>query len=241
MTNTLLLAEQFLIGFVALSFLVFIHELGHFLAARFFKVRVNQFSIGFGKTLLSYQGKTTLYSLKLFPFGGFVAMQGEYQATLSSQEPLKNTQDSFSTKPIWQRISIALAGPLVNILFSFFVLTFVFWNGSFETKPQSVIVHSVAQKSIAQEIGIQPQDQILKLGNKEVVSTYDFYRSLQLNGLASNSLTILRQKEEQTLPFKPVFNEDDFVDLGIIFTSKGILIAKVFPNTPAQIAQLKKK
>lgn len=84
-----------------LGFLVFIHEGGHFLIARLCKVRVNEFSIGFGKTILKKQGKETLYCLKAIPLGGFVRMEGE--------EEESNSKDSFSLASIPKRIAIVTA------------------------------------------------------------------------------------------------------------------------------------
>lgn len=98
---------------ILLGILVFIHEGAHFLVAKLCKVRVNEFSIGFGKTILSKQGKETKYSLRLIPLGGFVSMEGE-------EEP-SDAEGSFSNIGILKKIAIVSAGAVTNILFGILV------------------------------------------------------------------------------------------------------------------------
>ena len=92
-----------------LGFLIFIHELGHFLVAKAFNVKIKQFAIGFGPTIWKKQGKETSYELKAVPMGGFVNMLGE-------EEPVEDER-AYNKKSKPQRICILLAGVLVNIIF----------------------------------------------------------------------------------------------------------------------------
>ena len=96
-----------------LGFLVFIHEGGHFIVAKLCKVKVNEFSIGFGKTIWKKQTKETQYSIRMIPLGGYVSMEGESE---SSDE-----EGSFSKASIGKRMAIVLAGATVNILFGIIV------------------------------------------------------------------------------------------------------------------------
>lgn len=102
-----------IIGFLKiaflLGFLIFIHELGHFLVAKLFNVKIKQFAIGFGPTIWKKQGKETSYELKAIPMGGFVNMLGE-------DEPVED-QRAYNQKTIPQKIAILLAGGTVNIIF----------------------------------------------------------------------------------------------------------------------------
>ena len=101
-----------------LGFLIFIHEGGHFLAARFSKVKVEEFSIGFGPKILKKKGKETEYSLSLFPFGGYVKMTGENERSRDAR--------SFNNAKISNRIFIVAAGAIVNIIFGtvvYFILS----------------------------------------------------------------------------------------------------------------------
>lgn len=100
-----------------LGFLILIHESGHFLVAKLCKVRVNEFAIGFGPTILKKQGVETKYTLRLIPLGGFVSMEGEEEAS--------DAEGSFSKASIPKRIAIVVAGATVNIIFGltvFFIL-----------------------------------------------------------------------------------------------------------------------
>ena len=110
-----------IIGFLKivflLGFLIFIHELGHFLIAKLFKVKIKQFAIGFGPTIWKKQGKETSYELRLIPMGGFVNMLGE-------EEPVEDER-AYNKKSIPQRACILLAGGIVNIIFGLIVCIIV--------------------------------------------------------------------------------------------------------------------
>ncbi len=106
-----------------LGFLIFIHEGGHFLVAKLCKVKVNEFAIGFGPTILKKQGKETKYALRLIPLGGFVSMEGENEDS--------ELERSFSNASIPKRIAIVSAGAVVNIIFglmAYFVLVIVVYK-----------------------------------------------------------------------------------------------------------------
>ena len=100
-----------------LGFLIFIHEGGHFLVAKLCKVKVNEFAIGFGKTIWQKQGKETKYAIRMIPLGGFVSMEGEVESS--------DVEGSFSKASVWKRMAIVVAGATVNILFgiiAYFIL-----------------------------------------------------------------------------------------------------------------------
>lgn len=96
-----------------LGFLIIIHEAGHFLVAKLCKVKVNEFSIGFGKIIWKKQGKETLYTIRLIPLGGFVQMEGETEESTDNR--------AFSNVSIPKRIAIVAAGAIVNIIFGIIV------------------------------------------------------------------------------------------------------------------------
>ena len=96
-----------------LGFLIIIHEGGHFFVARLCKVKVNEFAIGFGKTIWQKQGKETKYTLRLIPLGGFCSMEGEDEES--------DAEGSFSKASVWKRMAIVLAGAIVNIFFGLLV------------------------------------------------------------------------------------------------------------------------
>ncbi|MFV0480920.1 MAG: RIP metalloprotease RseP [Campylobacteraceae bacterium] len=111
-----------LYALLALSFLVFFHELGHFLAARFFKVKVEVFSIGFGKRILTKKIGETEYSISAIPLGGYVKMKGQDDSNPTAKS---DDIDSYNSKKPWQRIVILFAGPFANFLLAFLLYMFV--------------------------------------------------------------------------------------------------------------------
>src|SRR5205085_2979050 len=96
---------------VVLGSMVVIHEFGHFIVAKFFGIRVDVFSVGFGKRLFGFKRGDTDYRLSLIPLGGYVKMAGE-----NLDEAITGAPDEFMSKPKWQRFCVAIAGPMMNIL-----------------------------------------------------------------------------------------------------------------------------
>src|SRR5712672_184666 len=106
---------------VVLGFMILIHEFGHYAAAKLFKVRVEVFSIGFGKRLFGFRRGETDYRIAAIPLGGYVKMSGENPMDERTGDP-----GEFMSHPRWHRFLIAIAGPAMNILFAIFLLTAVY-------------------------------------------------------------------------------------------------------------------
>lgn len=106
----------FLVSLLVFSFLIFFHELGHFIAARFFGVKVEVFSIGFGKRVVTKKIGDTQWSLSLIPLGGYIRMKGQDD---SDPTKISYDDDSYNIKTPWQRIVISLAGPFANFFLAF--------------------------------------------------------------------------------------------------------------------------
>jgi regulator of sigma E protease len=151
---------------VLLGILVFIHEFGHFIVARLNGVRVETFSLGFGKKIFQIKRGDTVYCLSLIPLGGYVKMFGEQPGDHISEA---DKPVSFTHKTVLQRISIVLAGPLMNLFFAVFLFALVAGLGE-EKKP--AILGDVAINSPAFEMGFRPGDQILKVAGQPV-ETWD--------------------------------------------------------------------
>ena len=145
-----------------MSLLVFVHELGHFLAAKFCKVRVLTFSIGFGKKLLKITRNGTTYCISAIPFGGYVAMAGE-----DPEQIRQNRPDDFHVQAIWKRALIAIAGPAFNIIFAFFLLTGIYMIGNPEPVSDRLVVGIVEPESAAEEAGIASGDTIFTIAGKK--------------------------------------------------------------------------
>src|SRR6266571_6438457 len=106
---------------VILGFMILIHEFGHYAAAKLLGVRVEVFSIGFGKRLLGFRRGETDYRISAIPLGGYVKMSGENPMEAATGDP-----GEFMSHPRWHRFLIAIAGPAMNILFAIFLLTAVY-------------------------------------------------------------------------------------------------------------------
>ena len=145
---------------VVLGVMIIVHELGHFLAAKYFGIRVETFSLGFGKRLWGFKKGDTDYRISALPFGGYVKMAGE-----NPDEVPTGSLDEFQAKPRWQRFIVAVMGPGMNIILSIVLLTglymFRYQKPAFEDGP--AIVGWVEPTSPAAESGIQPLDRIVRL------------------------------------------------------------------------------
>lgn len=148
---------------IVLGGLIFFHELGHFLAARALGMGVTTFSLGFGPKLLKMKRGKTEYALSLVPLGGYVALVGEND---DSELPEGFTQEeSFSQRPAWQRLAVAAAGPLANVLLAWLLCWMLaFGWGQAIMLPQ---VGSIVADSPAAAAGLQRGDLILRVNDAE--------------------------------------------------------------------------
>ena len=167
-----------LIGFfIVLTPLIFIHELGHYLAAIKSGVKVESFSIGFGPELLGFTDKkNTRWKFSLLPLGGYVKMKGE----LIANEDLKNTDnDTFLKASLKNRALIIFSGPLANLLLGFFLLTSVFYfNGKYESPP---IINTIISNQPAEIAGLKPGDLIKKVNQKMINNFNDIKTIVEKN------------------------------------------------------------
>ncbi len=181
---------------LVLSFLIFFHELGHFLAARYFGVKVEVFSIGFGKKIFSKIIGDTEYRLSAIPLGGYVQMKGQ-----DDSDPTKfsNDPDSYNRKKPWQRIIILIAGPFANFFLAFLLYIVIANIGVTRLAP---VIGEVSQNSPAQQIGLKKGDKILEINGQKINSWDDLSKLIkQSNGKLI--LTIQRDKTIQAYLVKP--------------------------------------
>ena len=149
-------------GIIALSLLILVHELGHFIVARLANVKVLAFSLGFGKKLLTFKKGETEYALSLVPLGGYVKLLGESLEDDIAEEDIPR---SYVHKPPWVKMLIAVTGPLFNIVFAFVLFYVVLISGYSAT---STKVGGVEAGSPAYEAGIRPGDVIESVDGKPV-------------------------------------------------------------------------
>ena len=159
MTDFLVMAVS--VAFV-LGVMVLVHEWGHFIVAKLFGVRVEIFSIGFGPRLWGWKRGDTDYRISGLPLGGYVKMAGD-----NPLEDRKGDADEFLSKPRWQRVLIALAGPAMNIILSIVIVAGIYMQGSkqpaFLDRP--MVLAGVLENSAAQKAGLVSGDQIIKVNS----------------------------------------------------------------------------
>lgn len=203
---------------VVLGILIFVHELGHFLVAKWSGVKVEKFSLGFGPKLFGKQIGETEYLVSAFPLGGYVKMFGEggfnevelvdQEAGQAHQEaPQQLTDDekarSFSHKSIPQRMAIVLAGPLFNMLFAWLLLIMLYMTGMPILK---ATVGDVFPGKPAAAAGIRKGDLITAVNGQRIVQWEDF--SSQMAGISETAtLAITRNNQQLTIRLKPQLGE----------------------------------
>ena len=183
------------VTFVAvMGFMVLIHEWGHFVVAKLCGIRVETFSIGFGKRLFGVKRGGTDYRVAIIPLGGYVKMAGENPFEARAGAP-----DEFMSKPRWQRFLVALAGPTVNIVFAVALLTGLYMVSfpmpAFLDQPP--VVGWVLDKSPADKVGMEPGDKIVSIDNKPMATWQDVLLEVSISG--GQPLTITYEHAGQTL------------------------------------------
>lgn len=193
----------YLIAFVfVLSLIVLVHEGGHFAVARLCGVRVDEFSIGFGKELWGWTDKhKTRWKVCALPLGGYVKMFGDEDAssTKTAQKvPEKDKKFTFMAQPLWKRACIIFAGPGMNYLFAIVLLTGIFFTMGKVIIPP--VVGSVLPDSPAQEADLQKGDRILSINGKKIEGYQEIVRFVRLTGYGK-PLMMEIQREEMEDPF----------------------------------------
>ncbi|MDR3178343.1 MAG: RIP metalloprotease RseP [Campylobacteraceae bacterium] len=178
---------------LALSFLIFFHELGHFIAARAFKVKVEVFSIGFGKKLFKRVWGGTEYCFSVIPLGGYVQMKGQNDLDPNERS---DDADSYNAKAPWQRIIILFAGPFANFVLAFFLFMCIGNLGVKELAPQ---IGGFSNDSVAQNAGLQVNDTIKEINGAKIRVWDDMKKFIQSS---VGEIDILAERDGKELHIK---------------------------------------
>ncbi len=193
-----------LITIFIFGLLIFIHELGHYIVARRCGVGIIEFAIGMGPKVFSWEGKVNTFSVRLLPIGGFVSMVGEYSDVIEAKDRGKTPLDQ---KPVLNRILIVLAGPVMNILLGFIVMTILVSTGEniYSTK-----VAEFRQEATSDEYGLQIDDEIIRVNGKRIHVFTDMSYKIVSDGIEPIDITVLRNGSEVVLRDVqfPVVNAD---------------------------------
>jgi regulator of sigma E protease len=187
---------------LVLTVVVFVHELGHFLVARRNSVRIEVFSIGFGREILGWTDAAgTRWKVGVVPLGGYVKMFGEYDEDTAEAAGAELTPEdravSFHYKSLGQRSAIVAAGPIANFIFAIIVLTGIYTIVG-NPAPRAAVGEVVAG-SAAAEAGLEAGDRFLSIGGEEVVWFEDLRRIVQVNAGVPLSIVVARRDREVTV------------------------------------------
>lgn len=182
---------------IIFSLIIIFHELGHFLVAKKFDVKVNEFCLGLGPTLLHFTKGETTYSLKLLPFGGACMMEGEDEESEDNR--------AFNKKTVWQRFAIVAAGPIFNFIMAY-VLSVILIGAIGYDKP---VITGVMDGYSAKEQGLNAGDTIVALNHYKVhfyqeISVYSFFHTDE-----TIDVTYRRDGWEKTVTLTPKYNQEE--------------------------------
>lgn len=212
-----------------LGVIVLLHELGHYVVAKFFGVRVLTFSVGFGNRVWGFTRGGTDYRLSALPLGGYVRMGGEL-AEESTGDP-----SDFVNKPRWQRILIYLAGPFMNLVLSVGVLTGLFMIGTHLQGLSKVppVVGFIEAGSPGEKAGLLLEDRILSVDGKKVEYWTDFDFTVATAPERKLAVEIDRQGQRQTLELVPLkVPRDGYGDSGL-FPKLQLRLSVILDDRPA--------
>jgi len=226
-----------------LGVLVFIHELGHFLLARWNGVRVLTFSLGFGPKLLKVQRGDTEYAISAIPLGGYVKMAGE-----NPDDHHTGADDEFMAKSKWQRFQILIAGPVMNILLAVVLLAGILMQGAdvLAYLDRPAVVGAVQKGSPAEKGGILPGDTITRFGTADVRTWEHLDMAVAGRPNREVDVTVLREGREHHLKVTPDLTElrtrgNARFDIGTIGALPDVYpsVASFVPGKPAESSGLK--
>lgn len=173
--------------FLLLGLLIFVHELGHYLVAVYFGVRVETFSLGFGKKIFSRKRGDTTYCLSIIPLGGYVKMYGDDP---TAEVPEDQKKYSFLHKPVWPRIAIVLAGPLMNLFFAMFVFAAV---GMLGEDTSGNRIGDIETNSTAYSFGFRSGDTITKINGSATVQWREIKEAIESNADSELVFEVMRE------------------------------------------------
>jgi regulator of sigma E protease len=193
--------------------LIFVHEAGHFLAARRVGVRVLVFSLGFGPKILKWTRGDTEYCVSAIPLGGYVKMAGE-----NPDDPRSGQPDEFLSKTKWQRFQILIAGPAMNIILAVVVLAFVLAQGAtvpaYQDEPP--VVGSVVPGSPAAQVGLQRGDLIQTVAGDEMETWEDLFIAIGTRPERDVAMTVLREGRPMNVTIRPTAGRYEVGNIGVL-------------------------
>lgn len=220
---------------IVLGVLIFIHELGHFLVAKYSGVGVEKFSLGFGPKIFGITSGETEYRLSLLPLGGYVKMVGESATEAISEE---DKLRSFNNQPVLNRAAIVAAGPIMNLVLAAVLLPIIFMIGiqlpAYLEKP--VLVGYVAPGEAADKAGIKAGDAVATIDGHPIRDWEEFLEEFALNPGRQMKAGVVREGQMLHLDIVPDTSEKTGVGYGGVYPPMKPLIGDVSEGYPAKAA-----
>ena len=224
------------VALIVLGFIIVVHELGHFLVAKFFKIKVETFSVGFGPRLVGFRKGETDYRISAFPLGGYVKMAGETPADTITGEAYE-----FLSKPKWQRFLVAVAGPVMNVILAVGLIAglYVYGTDVPEFLIGQAVIGVVEPGSPADTVGITPGDEIVSFDGKERPDWQDVQDRILTN--AGRQLPIVVERNGRQIPFTLTPQRKGPEEVGYVGMAPVIrtVVRGVQPDSPALAAGLR--
>lgn len=198
-----------LVFIIILSVLVLIHEFGHYITAKKFGIKVEEFGYGFPPRIWGKKIGETIYSLNLLPIGGFVKLFGEDDA--GGGKVKKNVDDiqggdlkrAFFARPSWQRLSVVVAGVVMNFMLAVVIISYLFAAKGVAVPSDHVRVTEILPGSPAEVAQLQLEDEILSVGGVEITKTEEFISETRKHLNQPTDLVVLRDRQEVTISLTP--------------------------------------
>jgi regulator of sigma E protease len=236
-------AGQFILSF---SILVVLHELGHFLPAKWFGCRVDKFYLFFNPWFSLWKKKIgqTEWGIGWVPFGGYVKIAGMVDESMDKEQmKLPPAADEFRAKPAWQRLIIMVGGVAVNVVLAIVIFIGISWVWGEENLPGKNLKYGVVADSLGKTIGLKDGDVIAKIGNDDVKNAIDYKMAGQIILSDAKDITVIRDSQEIKLPVTEPFlsglkkNKGD----GLASIRFPFILDSVIKGNPAEKAGLKKR
>jgi regulator of sigma E protease len=235
---------KILLGLLGLGVVVFIHELGHFLAARWMGIGVEAFSIGWGKPILKKTIRGVEYRLGLFPLGGYCKMKGENEFQAAYEQGRQGVEAEpgsyFAASPL-RRIVTCAAGPLFNLIFAALVLSAI-WGAGFNiyTMGNRIVLLSDIEGGVhpADQAGLKTGDRIVEIGGKKITYYHDIQENIAVNPERALPLKVERDGEIRELSVRPALDKSTGAGRIGVYDWTEPVVASVAEGSPAALAGL---
>ena len=223
---------------ILLGLLIFVHEFGHFLVAKWCGVQVEVFSLGFGKKILKTKRGSTTYCISAITLGGYVKMFGDDPTT---KVPPEEQKKAFLYKPVFQRIAIVLAGPLMNFIFAIPLFMAVGLNGEKVPGPE---LGDIESDTVAYELGFRSGDKVLSVNGQGVANWHQIQEMIKASPEKEMEFRVLHMvtSEESLIKATPKWaTNDNILSLdtqiakipGLVSSGRASLVGISHPNSPA--------